>query len=41
MARNPKTGEAVSVPRKNSVHFKPGGKLRERVNASRSGHKII
>jgi len=41
MGRNPKTGEKVSVPRKNSVHFKPGGKLRERVNASRSGHKII
>jgi integration host factor subunit beta len=41
MGRNPRTGEAVSVPRKNSVHFKPGIDLRERVNASRSGYKII
>jgi integration host factor subunit beta len=41
MGRNPRTGEKVSVPRKNSVHFKPGTKLRERVNASRSGYKII
>ncbi len=41
MGRNPKTGETVSIPRKNSVHFKPGIDLRERVNASRSVHKII
>ena len=41
MGRNPKTGEAVSVPRKNSVHFKPGGKLRERVNLAASEHRII
>jgi integration host factor subunit beta len=41
MGRNPRTGEAVSVYRKNSIHFKPGIDLRERVNASRSGHKII
>jgi integration host factor subunit beta len=41
MGRNPKTGETVSIPRKNSVHFKPGIDLRERVNASASGHKII
>ena len=24
MGRNPRTGETVSIPRKNSVHFKPG-----------------
>ncbi len=41
MGRNPKTGETVSIPKKNSVYFKPGCELRERVNASRSGHKII
>jgi integration host factor subunit beta len=41
MGRNPRTGEVVSVPRKNSVHFKPGSELRERANASASGHRII
>lgn len=41
MGRNPRTGETVSIPRKNSVHFKPGSELRERVNASASGHRII
>lgn len=30
--RNPKTGEAVSVPGKYVPHFKPGRLLRERVN---------
>ncbi len=34
MGRNPKTGEAVSIPRKFVPHFKPGKELRERVNAS-------
>jgi integration host factor subunit beta len=30
--RNPKSGEAVSVPGKYVPHFKPGRLLRERVN---------
>ena len=33
--RNPKTGEAVSVPGKYVPHFKPGRLLRERVNQVR------
>ena len=41
MGRNPRTGEKVSVPRRHSVHFKPGGKLRERVNLAASEHRII
>ena len=41
MGRNPRTGETISIPRKNSIHFKPGTELRERVNASASGHRII
>ena len=28
MGRNPRTGETVSIPRKNSVHFKPGSELK-------------
>lgn len=31
--RNPKTGEAVTVPAKYAPHFTPGKELRERVNA--------
>ena len=34
MGRNPKTGEAVSLPEKHVPHFKPGKELRERVNAA-------
>lgn len=30
--RNPRTGEAVAVPAKKRVHFKPGLALRERVD---------
>lgn len=41
MGRNPRTGETVSIPRKNSVHFKPGTELRERVNLAASEHRII
>lgn len=33
--RNPKTGEAVDIPRKFVPHFKPGKELRERVNQPR------
>ncbi|PIP01577.1 MAG: integration host factor subunit beta [Zetaproteobacteria bacterium CG12_big_fil_rev_8_21_14_0_65_54_13] len=32
IGRNPKTGEAVSVPAKAVPHFKPGKDLRERVD---------
>ncbi len=38
--RNPKTGEAVSVPGKYVPHFKPGRLLRERVNQDRPGHEV-
>ena len=31
-ARNPKTGEAVQVPRKKTVRFRPHGELRAAVN---------
>lgn len=32
LGRNPKTGEAVQIPKKYVPHFKPGKELRERVN---------
>ena len=32
LARNPKTGEKVSIPAQYSVHFKPGQPLREKIN---------
>ena len=32
VGRNPKTGEAVTLPGKYVPHFKPGKELRERVN---------
>ncbi|MCY3878010.1 MAG: integration host factor subunit beta [Rhodobacteraceae bacterium] len=32
-ARNPRTGEAVFVPRKFALHFKPGKLLREQLNS--------
>ena len=32
VGRNPKTGASVSLPAKHVPHFKPGKKLRERVN---------
>jgi integration host factor subunit beta len=31
-ARNPRTGETVTVPAKRTVHFKPGKELREAVD---------
>ena len=34
VARNPKTGESVSLPAKVAVHFKPGKEMRDRVNAA-------
>ena len=33
IARNPKTGEAVNLPAKVAIHFKPGKEMRVRVNA--------
>jgi integration host factor subunit beta len=32
VGRNPKTGDAVSLPAKYVPHFKPGKELRDRVN---------
>jgi integration host factor subunit beta len=32
VGRNPKTGDAVSLPAKHVPHFKPGKELRERVD---------
>ncbi len=32
IGRNPKTGDAVTVPDKHVPHFKPGRQLRERVD---------
>ena len=34
MGRNPKTGDAVSLPGKYVTYFKPGKELRQRVNQS-------
>lgn len=34
-ARNPMTGEAVNLPARIAVHFKPGKEMRDRVNAAR------
>jgi len=36
IGRNPKTGEAVSLPGKHVPHFKPGKELRDRVNLSKA-----
>ncbi len=33
-AHNPKTGEVLFTPEKCAIHFKPGKKLKEQVNAS-------
>jgi len=40
IARNPRTGEAVNLPAKVLVHFKPGKEMRDRVNASRDQCEI-
>ena len=32
VARNPRTGSTVALPARHAAYFKPGGKLRERVN---------
>jgi len=36
IGRNPKTGEAVNLPAKVAVHFKPGKDMRDRVNAAQN-----
>jgi integration host factor subunit beta len=36
LGRNPKTGEAVPVLARRSLHFKPGLDMRQRVDESRS-----
>ena len=41
IARNPKTGESVSIPAKVKLHFKPGKEMRDRVNDSRNKYRII
>lgn len=35
IACNPKTGEAINLPAKVALHFKPGKEMRDRVNAAR------
>jgi len=35
IARNPRTGEAVDLPAKVKIHFKPGKEIRDRVDAAR------
>ena len=35
IACNPKIGEAINLPAKVAVHFKPGKEMRGRVNAAR------
>ena len=37
IGRNPKTGDAVSLPGKHVPHFKPGKELRERENRTLFG----
>ena len=34
IARNPKTGETVTLPAKVALHFKPGKDMKDRVNAA-------
>ena len=41
MARNPKTGDAVKLPEKVAVHFKPGKDMKDRVNAARDRCDIM
>ena len=40
ISRNPKTGEAITLPTKVVLHFKPGKDLKDRVNASRDQYDI-
>lgn len=36
IARNPKTGEPVTLPSRRAVHFKPGKELKANIDESRS-----
>ena len=40
IARNPKSGEAVNLPAKIAVHFKPGKDMRDRINAATDKYGI-
>jgi len=40
LARKPKTGEAIRLPAKAGIHFKPGKEIRERVDAARNHFNI-
>lgn len=40
IGRNPKTGEAVQLPKKVTLHFKPGKALKDRVNAASCKFRI-
>ena len=40
-ARNPMTGEAVQLPAKVALHFKPGKDMKDRVNAAREQYVIV
>lgn len=39
-ARNPKTGEAINLPAKMAIRFKPGKEMRDRVNAGHNKCRI-
>jgi len=41
IARNPKTGAAVKLPAKVTVHFKPGKDMKDRINAARDPCKMM
>ncbi|WP_083960483.1 HU family DNA-binding protein [Methylomonas lenta] len=41
IGRNPKTGAAVSVPGRRSIHFKTGLELRDKLNAARVVYPVI
>lgn len=40
IGRNPKTGEAVQLPKKVALHFKPGKELKDRVDAASCKSRI-
>ena len=40
IGRNPATGTAVSLPARYAAHFKPGQRLRERLNRERADQKV-
>ena len=41
IARNPKSGESLSLPAKVKVHFKPGKEMKDRVDAARDHCGIV